>query len=104
MSKSSYEAKHVRGVVLTTLQAYYPNGLSGGNVFKHGICPLFPTMEWQEVFRHLVYLKDRGFTEVVKPGELQDIDSSRDIIYRLAPAGLDLAAGVTQDPAVLIDA
>jgi len=104
MSRQAYEAKHVRGVILGTLQAYYPNGLSGANVFNHAVRPVFPTMEWAEAFRHLAYLKDRGFTEEVKPSELQDIDSTKDIIYRLTAAGLDLAAGVTQDPAILIDA
>lgn len=99
----AFELRHMNGTVLTSLQAYYPNGLSGGTIFATVLRPLFPGIDWNRAFTVLSYLKGRGLLEFVQDRGPRGTDSPKDLIYRLTPAGLDVAAGVTEDPAVLVE-
>src|SRR5690606_7182937 len=100
MNKRLFEIRHMNGTILSTLSAYYPNGLSGGNIFAHAVKPLSPGMEWERVFIQLTFLKERGYLEYVKDRGPRGVDGPKDLIYRLTPAGVEVASGLKEDSAV----
>lgn len=99
----AFESRHINGTIIASLQAYYPNGLGGANILNSVLRPLFPGMEWDQAFAALSYLQGRGLLEVVKSQGPRGGDSPRERVYRLTPAGMDVAAGIVADPAVLVE-
>ncbi len=104
MSRQSFEAKQVLGTILSALKSYYPNALSGGNIHKHIVLPVFPGMDSLKTFQHCTALKDRGYVQYVKGGELQNADGWETFMCRITPAGLDVVNGIKEDPAILTEA
>ena len=100
MIEEGYDIKRARGHILSGLQSFYPNGISGGLIFRDMLAPLFPVMEWVQALQQLEYLIDRGFVENIESVGPRRPRSHKDRLYRLTPAGLDVALGIVSDAAI----
>ena len=103
MTKRAYEAKHLRGTIIETLGDYYPNGLSGRSIFSTIVLPVFPDAEWNDVLQQLSYLRQRDFIEDVGACGIGPANSPQGRISRLTAAGYDVAKGITEDPAIMVE-
>ncbi len=103
MSSGAYQIKHLRGELLGALKDYYPNGLAAKTIFATIVAPIFPGMKWDETLRQIVYLHERGFLEAVGQSGIGGEKSLERENYRVTPAGLDVANGVTTDEAITIE-
>jgi hypothetical protein len=103
MSNKAYEIKHLRGVLLASLKDYFPNGLAAKTLFATVVAPFFPGMKWEEVARQIAYLHERGFVEAIGQSGIGGEKSLERENYRVTPAGLDVASGVSDDPAIEVE-
>ena len=100
MSMGANEIKQARGHIVVNLRAFYPNGMSGGLIFRESLAPVFPNMEWSQAVREISYLLERGYVEHVGDAGLRKAESARERVYRLTSSGYDLASGVVEDDAI----
>lgn len=103
MSKDTFEVKHVRGVILTVLKEYYPNGLRGSSIFSNVVHGTFPALPMAAVVQQIAYLAERGYLEQVGQSEIVSVETLADAMYRVTPAGFDVATGVVSDPAIQVE-
>jgi hypothetical protein len=101
--RERFEARQIRGLILSTLKDYYPNGLSGATIVKQVVRPVFPATDQRDAVAFLIMLKDAGYVESIKELGIRKADSLLDQHFRSTPKGIEIAEGTSSDPSIVVE-
>jgi len=99
--RTAQEIKRVRNEVLVALKMLYPASLQAEQLLR-SLLSLFPSLEWDQFRRDLVYLCEKGYLQrVVADSETDERTTPwRRRWFRLTSTGMELADHVIDDPAL----